>query len=156
MRMASQSAQPIVPSRPWRMTLIQTRSPHIHPTAIIHQCCTLLRLCYCRVLRASAPPAMLWHARVPVTRSEATMELWMGAAQTTRRWRRIWPAEDLAQPAEGRIRRTGGGSGPTTSIRSAGGALTYRMTAETLRVRADIACVTYTCTCTVTTSLKWY
>jgi hypothetical protein len=30
------------------------------------------------------------------------------------------------------------------------------MTAETLRVRADIACVTYTCTCTVTTARKWY
>ncbi len=37
--------------------------------------------------------------------------------------------------------RTGGGSGPTTSIRSAGGAFTNRMTAETLGVRADIACV---------------
>ena len=31
------------------------------------------------------------------------------------------------------------GSGPTTSIRSTGGALTDRMTAETLRVRADNA-----------------
>jgi hypothetical protein len=61
------------------------------------------------------------------------------------------------QPAEGSSRRTasGGGSGPTTSIRSAGGELTYRMTAETLCVRADIACVTYTCTCTVTTTRKW-
>jgi hypothetical protein len=47
---------------------------------------------------------------------------------------------DRAQPAEGRSRRTGRGSGPTTFIRSAGGALTDRMTAETLRVRADIAC----------------
>ena len=36
-------------------------------------------------------------------------------------------------------RRTGGGSGPT-SIRSAGGAFTNRMTAETLGVRADIVC----------------
>jgi hypothetical protein len=44
-----------------------------------------------------------------------------------------------------------GGSGPTMSIRSAGGAFTYRMTVETLGVRADIACVTYTCICTVTT-----
>ena len=44
---------------------------------------------------------------------------------------------------------------PTTSIQSTGGALTARMTAETLRVRADIACVTYTCTCTVTTAQKW-
>ncbi len=43
--------------------------------------------------------------------------------------------------AEGRSRRTGGGSEPTTSIRSAGGAFTNRMTAETLGVRADIACV---------------
>ncbi len=40
----------------------------------------------------------------------------------------------------------GGGSGPTTSIRNAGGAFTYRMTAETLLVRADIACVTDICT----------
>jgi hypothetical protein len=40
---------------------------------------------------------------------------------------------------------------PMMSIWSAGGALTYRMTAETPRVRADIACVTYTCTCTITT-----
>jgi hypothetical protein len=49
-----------------------------------------------------------------------------------------------------------GGSGPTTSIQSTGGALTYRMTAETLGVRAGIACVTYTCICTVTTARKWY
>ncbi len=69
----------------------------------------------------------------------------------------IEPAEDRAQPAEGRSRRTGRGSGgPMTSIRSAGGALADRMTAETLGVRADIACVTYTCTCTVTTAPKWY
>ncbi len=46
-------------------------------------------------------------------------------------------------PAAGRSRRTGGGSGPTTSIRNAGGAFTNRMTAETLGVRADIACVLY-------------
>jgi hypothetical protein len=44
------------------------------------------------------------------------------------------------QPAEGRSRRTGGGSGPTTSIRNDGGAFTNRMTAETLGVRADIVC----------------
>ncbi len=50
--------------------------------------------------------------------------------------------------------RTGCGSGQTTSIRSTGGALTDRMTAETLRVRADIACVIYTCICTVTTVRK--
>jgi hypothetical protein len=67
--------------------------------------------------------------------------------------------------------RAGGGPGPNgggpeqedrgriradASVRSTGGALTYRMTAETLRVRADIAYVTYTCTCTVTTARKWY
>ena len=77
-------------------------------------------------------PAMSWRTRVPVTRSEATVERWMEAAQTTRSSRRS--------------RRTGGGSGPTTSIRSAGGASTNRMTAETLGVRADIACVIHMCT----------
>ncbi len=41
------------------------------------------------------------------------------------------------QSAEGRGRRTGGGSGPATSIRNAGGAFTYRMTAETLGVRVS-------------------
>ncbi len=60
--------------------------------------------------------------------------------------------------------RAGRGPGPTGGgpeqedrgrIR-AGGAFTYRLTAETLRVRADIACVTYTCICTVTTARKWY
>jgi hypothetical protein len=30
------------------------------------------------------------------------------------------------------------------------------MTEETLRVRADIACVTYTGVCTFTTARKWY
>jgi hypothetical protein len=55
--------------------------------------------------------------------------------------RRSGPAEERAQLVEGRSRRTGGGSGPTTSIRNAGGAFTNRMTAETLGVRADIACV---------------
>ena len=58
------------------------------------------------------------------------------------------------KPTEGRSRRTGGGSGPTTSIRSAGGAFTNRMTAETLGVRADIACVLYICTWAVTTIPK--
>ena len=62
--------------------------------------------------------------------------------------------EDRAQPAEGRRRRTVGGSGPTTSIRSTDGALTYWMTAETLGVRADIACVLYRCTWAVTTIPK--
>ncbi len=81
------------------------------------------------------------------------MERWMEAARTTRRSRRSGgPAEDRAQPAEDRSRRTGGGSGPTTSIRNADGALTN----ETLRVRADIACVTYICTWAVTTIPKWY
>ncbi len=51
----------------------------------------------------------------------------------------------ICEPAEGRSRRTGGGSGQTTSIRSAGGAFTNRMAAETLGVRADIACVLYIC-----------
>jgi hypothetical protein len=140
------------------MTRIQTRISHVHPTASIHQQGTLLRLCYCGVLRAGALPAMLWRTRpgVLVTRSEATVEQWMEAAQTTRGSRRSGPAEDRAQPAGGRSRRTGGGSGLTTSIRNASGAFTYRMTAETLRVRADIACVTYTCICTVTTAQKWY
>ncbi len=93
---ASLSAQLIVPSRPWRMTRIQTWISHVHPTASIHQRGTLLRLCYCGVLRAGAPPAMLWRTRVLVTRSEATVELWMGAARTTRDrgsvgWRRTGP-----------------------------------------------------------------
>ncbi len=144
--MASLSAQLIVPSRPRHMARIQTRISHVDPTrtASIHpsQRGTLLRLCYCQVLRARSPPAMLWRTRVPVTRSEATVELWMRAARTTRRSRRIGPAEERAQPAEGRS-RTGGGSGPTTSIPNADGAFTDRMTAETLGVRADIACVIY-------------
>ncbi len=147
------SAQLIVHSRPWRMTQIQTRISHVHPTAGIHQRGTLR---YCGVLRAGAPTAILWRTRAPVTRSEATVERWMGAARTTRRSRRSGPVEDRAQPAEGRSRRTGGGSGPTTSIRNAGGAFTNRMTAETLRVRADIGCVIYICTWAVTTTRKWY
>ncbi len=80
----------------------------------------------------------------------------MEAARTTQGSRRCGPAEDRAQPAEGQSRRTGGGSGPTVSIRNAGGAFTNRMTAETLRVLADIACVTYTCICIVTTARKCY
>ncbi len=154
--MASLSAQLIVPSRPWRMTRIKTRIPHVQPTASIHQRGMLLRLCYCRVLRAGASPAMLWRTRVLVTRSEATVERWMGAARTTQRSRRTGPAEDRAQPSEGRSRRTGGGSGPTTSIQNAGGSFTNRMTADTLRVRADIACVIYICTWVITTTWKWY
>ncbi len=150
--MASLSARLIVPSRPWRMTRKQSRISHVHPTASIHQRRTLPRLCYCGVLRAGAPPAMLLRTRVPVTRSEATVERWMEAARTTRRSRRSWPAEGRAQPAEGRSRRTEGGSGPTTSIRNAGGAFTNRMAAETLGVRADIACVFYMCIWAVTTT----
>jgi hypothetical protein len=61
---------------------------HLHPTASIHQRCMILLLCYCGVLRAGAPPAimMLWRTRVLVTQSlsEATVERWMGAARTTR------------------------------------------------------------------------
>ena len=56
------------------MTRIQTRISHVHPTASIHQRGTLLRLCYCGVLRAGAPPATSWRTRVLVTRSEATVE----------------------------------------------------------------------------------
>ncbi len=59
-------------------------------------------------------------------------------------------------PTSGRSRRTGGESGRTTSIRSTGGALTFHwMTAETLRVRADIKCVFDAWICTVTTARKW-
>ncbi len=67
--------------------------------------------------------------------------------------------EDRAQPAEGRSRRTGGGSGPTEYWRSThlsdDGGLSA---AVTLRVRADIPCVTvtYTCIFTVQTARKWY
>ncbi len=83
------------------------------------------------------------------------MEQWIEAALTTRGSRRSGPAEDRAQLSEGQSRRTGGGSKPKTSIQSTGGALTYRMTVETLSVRADIACVFYACICTVTTARKW-
>ena len=83
------------------MTRIQTRISHVHPTASTHQRGTLLRLCYCRVLRAGAPPAMLWRTQVPVTRSEATVERWVGAAWTTRRSRRSGPAEDRARAGGG-------------------------------------------------------
>jgi hypothetical protein len=100
-RTANLSAQLTVPSRPWRMTRIQIRISQLYPTASIHQRGTLLRLCYCGVLRAGAPPAMLWRIRVPVTQSQATVQRWMGAARTTRGSRRSGPAEDRA--------RTGGG-----------------------------------------------
>ncbi len=84
-RMASLSAQMMVPGRPWRMTRIQTRIWHVHPTASYHQRGMLLRLGYCGVLRAGVPPATWWSTRVLVTRSEATVGRWMGAARTTRR-----------------------------------------------------------------------
>jgi hypothetical protein len=91
------------------MERIQTRISHVHPTAVIHQRSTLLRVYYFGVLRASAPPAMLWRTRVLVTRSEAAVERWIGAAWTTRGTRRSGPAEDRAQSApeqedRGRIR----------------------------------------------------
>ena len=134
------SAPSIVPRRPRRMTRIQTRISHVQPTASIHQRGTLLRLCYCRVLRAGKTPAMLWRTRVPVTQSEATVERWMGAARATRSSRRSGPAEDRAQAGGGPEQEDGGGSGPTTSIRSAGGAFTNRMTAENTR-RASGHCM---------------
>ncbi len=150
--MASLSALLIlVPSRPWRVERIQTRILHVHPAANIHHRGTLLRVCYSGVQRVGPPPTTSWRTRVLVTRSEATVERWHGAARTTRGPRRTGPAEDRAQLAEGRGRRTGGGSGPMMSIRSIGGVLTHRMTAETLCWRADIACVPYICICTVTT-----
>ena len=83
------------------MTRIQTRISHVHPTAVIHQRSTLLRVYYFGVLRAGAPPAMLWRTRVPVTRSEATVERWMEAARTTRSPRRSGPAEDRAHAGGG-------------------------------------------------------
>ncbi len=82
------------------MTQIQTRILHVYLMASIHQG-TLLRLCYCRVLRAGTLPAMLWRTRVLVTRSEATVERWIGAARTTRRSTRSGPAEDRAQAGGG-------------------------------------------------------
>ncbi len=80
------------------MTRIQTRISHVHPTANMHQRSTRLRLCYCEVLRAGSTAA---RTRVPVTRSEATVERWMGAARTTRNSRRSGPAEDRIQASGG-------------------------------------------------------
>ena len=154
--MASLSAQLIVPSRPWRMTRIQTRISHVHPTASIHQRGTLLRLCYCGVLRAGAPPATSWRTRVLVTRSEATVEAMDGSCSDDSEIEEERAGGGPGPAGGRRSRRTGGGSGPTTSIRNAGGAFTNRMTAETLGVRADTAYVTYTCICAVTTARKWY
>ena len=96
--MASLSAQLIVPSRPWRMTRIQTRISHVHPTASIHQRGTLLQLCYCGVLRAGAPPATSWRTRVLVTRSEATVGAMDGGC---------------SDDSEFEEERAGGGPGPT-------------------------------------------
>ena len=140
------------------MTRIQTRISHVHPTASIHQRGTLLRLCYCGVLRAGAPPAMSWRTRVPVTRSEATVERWMGAARTTRSSRRSGPAEDRAQAGGGPEQEDRGRiqADDVYSECHAGGAFTDRMMAETLGVRADTACVLYICTWAVTTIPKWY
>ncbi len=57
--------------------------------------------CYSGVLRASKPPATLWHTRVLVTRSEATMEQWMEAAWTTQGSRRACRGQE--QEGGGRI-----------------------------------------------------
>jgi hypothetical protein len=62
----------------------------------IHQRGTKLQLGYCGVLRASALPAMFWRTWVPVTRSEATVEQWMGS-----------------DDSEIEEERAGGGPGPT-------------------------------------------
>ncbi len=80
------------------MTRIQTRISHVHPTASIHQRGTLVWLCYCGVLRAGVPPAMLWRTRVLVTRSEATVGAMDGSSS------------DDSQIEEV---RAGGGPGPT-------------------------------------------
>jgi hypothetical protein len=89
-------------------------------------------------------------ARVPMTRSEA----------------RRGPRMRLEERAGGGPGPAGGGPGQEDRAwiqaddvyLGARGALTDRMTAETLpsRVRADIAYVTYTCICTALTMRKWY
>ena len=68
-----------------------------HPSAQHETPSMLLR----GVLRAGRTPAMLWRTRVPVTRGEATVERWMGAARKTRSSRRSGPAEDRAQAGGG-------------------------------------------------------
>jgi hypothetical protein len=70
-----------------------------HPS--VRQAIPAMPQCYCGVLRAGAPPAMSWRTRVPVTRSEATVERWTGAVRTTRSLRRSGPAEDRAQAGGG-------------------------------------------------------
>ena len=99
MRTASLSAQLIVPSRPWRMTRIQsiTDSDPARPPDGNHP------------FAWHATPAMLlWSVARRRTAGhvvgEATVERWMGAARTTRRSRRSGQAEDRAQPDRGRIR----------------------------------------------------
>jgi hypothetical protein len=66
--------------------------------ASIHQRGTLLWLFYCGLPRAGTPQDMLWRTRVQVTRSEATVERWMGAADS-----------EIDSEEE----RAGGGPGPT-------------------------------------------
>jgi hypothetical protein len=92
--------------------------------------------------------------QVPVTRSETTVERWMGAELLGRLGDRGGAGRRRSGPNWRRAGAggPGGGSGPTTSIRNAGGAFTNRMTAETLGVRADIACVFYICIWAVTTT----
>jgi hypothetical protein len=158
------SAQPTMPHGGYRLgssTSTRRQYPsarHATPARLLCSAArrrSLLRGCYSGELRAGASPAMLWCTRVLVTRSEATMERWMEGARTTRGSKRSGPAEDRAQPAEGRSRRTGGWIRADDVYPEYGGALTYRMQAETLRVRAGIACVFYACICTVTTARKW-
>ena len=155
--MASLSAPLIVPRRPRRMTRIRTRISHVLPTASIHRRGMLLRLWCYGVPRAGAPPAMSWRARVFVTRSEATVERWMGAARTTRSPRRSGPAED----------RDHAGGGPEQEDRMAdpgrrrlsGGLAEHSLIGRRRRhsdVRADSACGIYICTWAVTTTPKWY
>jgi hypothetical protein len=138
------------------MTRIQTRISHVHPTASIHQRGTLLRLGYCGVLRSSM--VLLFRPSAGWARSSAgslLLDLRVVRAASIHR-------SMVASLRVTRIRVRhnmaggGGGSGQTTSILNAGGAFTNRMTAETLRVRADIACVIQICTWAVTTTRKWY
>ncbi len=152
-----------MPSRPWRMTRIQTRISHVHPTASIRA-----------ISLAHYSGYATAECYVPAHRRPCCGALGSQWLRVRSPWSDGWkllgrlgdrgglgagpgPAEDRAQ---GRSRRTGGrlGSGPTTSIqtRNAGGAFTNRMTAETLRVRADISCVIYICTWAVTAIRKWY
>jgi hypothetical protein len=103
------SAQPTMTHGADTESLLQTRISHVHPTAIIHQRCTLLRGCYSGVLlvRAGALPAMLWRTRVLVTRSEATimMERWMEAG-------RLGDRGGACRRRSGPNRRRAGAGGP--------------------------------------------